>query len=849
MLLLTVLAASLHAQPATLTLESEVNRQRIYLGESVVFSVRVKGIDDQNMRPDLSKIENCEIKFLGTHSESRFTAVIRNGMLRQEGYSGRLFVYEITPRREGAVHIGPVFLQTADGRRISHQGVVINVRGIEDQDQVLLNIIASREEVLVDEPFRIDLEVLIKTLPPPFSGTQPVLLRDPPRLDVPYLEVPPPEGLEAEDLFRKLGPLQAEHDQPGFHLNRYTSRPRFFSFPSMIDPMERRGERPVRFAFPAERINTNGTAYIRYSFSMEYRPAKEGLYTFGPALFKGPVIVAIDNRRQPITSDVFAIGPAVTVRVVPPPEEGRPASYYGAIGRNLDVRANLDSRHCRVGDPLTLSLELRGDVRFENVTRPQLTRQDNLSRKFRVYDETARTQRTDDGINYEYIVRPLLPGTYEMPPVEIAFFDIDTRSYRIAASAPVPLRADPAPELDASMIIGMEALRPAMRHDEYQLRVAPLLLGTSLPHATPLPGTGWWLLFLAGPLILLAARLQPHAGALRRAWRIRLRSSIALRKAMHELQKNPTAENPPAICWQIVRQYLAERLDRETSHITPSDIPQLLPDKVEPALRDEFSSFSQELFDAVYLGGKSAAAKPGGDDVKHRTEELLIALDRALTEKRNSVQRKTTAGGIVAVLLCAGALTAGAGSSEIRFYREAAETLARSARNRQDYAAAAEAYEKLLALGERDGIMLYNLGTLHLLAGNSHKAADAFIRAERYLGYRWYIAHNLAQTWEDPAAMTDEEISLPWYRHLFAWHFALGIAARLRLFITFSFAGCLLAALAIRGNSPAARGSAGVLFILTLLAASSALVSLFQEQQAALHSLPALASGQEVPDE
>src|SRR3989339_185919 len=86
---------------ADVQLDVSANRSTIYIGESLLLNVKVKGIDNSQATPDLSAITNCTVKMLGSHSDSRFSVVIVNGKMTKEGYTGRVYTYEITPNSTG----------------------------------------------------------------------------------------------------------------------------------------------------------------------------------------------------------------------------------------------------------------------------------------------------------------------------------------------------------------------------------------------------------------------------------------------------------------------------------------------------------------------------------------------------------------------------------------------------------------------------------------------------------------------------------------------------------------------------------------------------------------------------
>ena len=143
--LLAQTVLSFGAQAPRLT--AQLNRQQIYLGESAVLTVKASGIKDPP-RPDLTGIRDADIKFLGSRGNNRKTVTIINGRVNRQESIGRIFSYEITPRAPGRLTVGPIKLSVAGG--LSQSGPPLSVVGVDKQDNVLLEVASSRDELLVD---------------------------------------------------------------------------------------------------------------------------------------------------------------------------------------------------------------------------------------------------------------------------------------------------------------------------------------------------------------------------------------------------------------------------------------------------------------------------------------------------------------------------------------------------------------------------------------------------------------------------------------------------------------------------------------------------------------------------
>jgi hypothetical protein len=182
--------------------------------------------------------------------------------------------------------------------------------------------------------------VRILRLPGRFSETDPIFPNDPPHLEADFLNSKEIDGLKGPDYQRLLNDRLIQRNQPGFTINSYTVQADLFDFSALMNPQGA----PARFKLDRSLVKENGKEYWEYGLTLPFSPLSEGSYTFGPVLFKGSVPVAVSPQGNATGNSLFAVGPAAIVRVIPPPEQDRPDSYYGAIGSNLVAEAALDAQ-------------------------------------------------------------------------------------------------------------------------------------------------------------------------------------------------------------------------------------------------------------------------------------------------------------------------------------------------------------------------------------------------------------------------------------------------------------------------------------------------------------------------
>ena len=747
------------------------SRSHIYLGESFNLTIEVNGADRDVGTPDLSGLQGAEVQFLGQHSNSRTSISIVNGHFSRDVFEGRVFAYQIKPAAQGTFQAGPIRISAA-GKIHTHPGTTVQVAGIEKQDSVVASVTASSTSVLVEEPFTITLSVAIAELPDPYAeNNEPIHPRNLPQISADFLEIKQDTpGLKGPDLNQLLnGLIDQSGRQPSFAINNYQTRD-MGGFGNLFDDDPFR-PRPIRFRLEPKRVTLNGKKYRNYTLSLNYTPTKEGEYTFGPLSFKGPIISDVTANRQAVTKDVYTIGPAVTVRVVPPPDEGRPEWFIGSVGKSLKATAAFDTTVCKVGDPLTLTLELTGPISISNMRTPILNLQPELTKDFRIYDENVTADTLPDGKRFKYRIRPTREGTLEFPAIKVSYYNTAAHAYATVSTAPIPVQAQATTQIatanesaasatasDAGA--GAQPLPAAITLNADGARPAPLLPSGHLPLA----------LLLGAPLVcLLASTVRPTIAGLR-ALQSRRRHSGALHRARSDLRR----ADAPDRAATAVRTYLTDRLDVPGSALTPSDVAALLrtrgvPGETAAACRDLLA----RLDEALYRPDASVSIP----DIQRA---LLVTLERIDDTLNRSPRPAPTGNGTLLSLLLACVFLHGDARADDattrQFLWEQANAQAAAAATPDAYINAAKTYNRLIAEGVENGPLFINLGDTLIMAGDGANAAAAFKRAERYLGSTLETRQGLlaASTLQTGHKQTD----LPWLRTAFFWHFALPCSMR-----------------------------------------------------------------------
>jgi hypothetical protein len=769
--ILSVLLFVAAVQAATLSLS--LDRTRIYLGESVIANVTLEGSRDDRNIPVFQKASQNEIEYLGSRDNSQHSIVIINGKVTRNDFEGRVFVFRITPSAAGTFQTGTVSVKTPSGT-ISAPGARIEVTGVEKRDDISASVSCGDQTVLVESPFTITLSVLIRALPAPNADFEPIMPGQPLHLEAGYLNGEEVKGLKLPDLSAALNNLVSRHGgrEAAFTLNDYKQRGMsldLFDFGG--DPF---ASRPIQFRIPPTIVQRGGTNYWEYAVGLDYTPTAEGDYTFGPITVKGAIIVGARTDGTARMDEVFVVGPAVTVRVVPPPEEGRPDYFVGSVGKSMRATASLDTSRCKVGDPLTLTLDLAGEISVSNLKPPLLSLQPGHSDDFRIYDDNIESENIGGGKRFKYRVRPLRAGTLEFPAILVAYFNTVKGAYETVATDPMPLQVEETTRIAASSVTdGPDAdggvrdasagtlvpdgiVSAAIDSPPHCLARGPRALAAILAGAPAL-----WLLVVALRAITGWLRRRRERGTLGRRASSNLR---AFRQARSRAAKEPTAA--AAAASSAARVALAAKLGLETVSLTVPEMHQALGERAVPdETIDEICSAFEDLERLSYSHGAEDST-----EACQRIDRLGSALEKVFAALR----------AVIAAALLVGAATRethAAGLVPDTFEWERAGQAMAAAVTDEDFLGAAAMYYAMVTNGAASGPLFYNLGTALLLAGKKPAAAEALIAAERRMGTSAEVADNLR------IALADEGTSghLPVSRVFLCWHYGIPFPTRIDL--------------------------------------------------------------------
>jgi len=131
--------------------------------------------------------------------------------------------------------------------------------------------------------------------------------------------------------------------------------------------------------------------------------------------------------------------PRVRIEAQPLPENA-PASFEGAVG-SYALTVTPDRTSLEVGESLQLTVTVAGRGNLATLEAPPLS----VPAAFDVYDPDVSTlldrsgQTLSGSKTFRYVLIPRANGSFEIPPIEFAWFDPDRNAYRTSSSGPIPV--------------------------------------------------------------------------------------------------------------------------------------------------------------------------------------------------------------------------------------------------------------------------------------------------------------------------------------------------------------------------------------------------------------------------
>ena len=420
-------AQALRAQPDTkkeFEVSATIDQQSLVVGDTFTFTISVKSSEPIELgEPRLPDIEGLEL--INSWNGSEVRRDFSTGSFATTRV--QTFNYMLSPLRQGEIKIGSARL-VVEGKEVSTTPITLKVEAEGSQQ-------ARRQRQpqpldLFDDADDLFNQLLQRRLPG--FRTQPV---------------------NPEEAFF----IQVEVDKKEAFVNEQVTASWYLYTRGQIRDLDTL-QYPAVNGFWKEEIDMA----TRLNFEQEvidgvaYKKALLASYALFP-LNPGKVIVdEYKAKCTVITPQNFGFGRAyqftkssqpIPIRVKPLPEEGRPASFSGAVGK-FQVTTKLSSNIAQVNQPLTWTIQFEGRGNAKLIDLPPF----QLGEGVEVYDTKEESQFFKTGLSYktfEILMIPREPGKLIIPEVESYVFQPESETFVAISGQGFELEVLPAASEDS----------------------------------------------------------------------------------------------------------------------------------------------------------------------------------------------------------------------------------------------------------------------------------------------------------------------------------------------------------------------------------------------------------------
>jgi hypothetical protein len=141
---------------------------------------------------------------------------------------------------------------------------------------------------------------------------------------------------------------------------------------------------------------------------------------------------------------------AVQINVTPLPEP-KPADFSGIVG-NVSLKDKIDKTTLKTNDAINLSLTISGNGNLHLIESPKIL----FPSDFEVYDPKIKDNITtgNNGVSgsrtYDYLLIPRHPGDFEIPAVNLSYFDANKKKFVSLQTNPHTIHVEKGGDYDAS---------------------------------------------------------------------------------------------------------------------------------------------------------------------------------------------------------------------------------------------------------------------------------------------------------------------------------------------------------------------------------------------------------------
>lgn len=480
---------------------------------------------------------------------------------------------------------------------------------------------------------------------------------------------------------------------------------------------------PQQKSYHVERVNGRPYRCVTWSQYVMY-PQMTGKLEIPSITFNGTVV---QQNRNVDPFEAFLNGgsgyievkraiktPGLTIQVDPLPT--RPANFSGGVGK-FNISAQINKKEVKANDPVTIRVVVGGTGNLKLIKQPQL----NVPKDFDKYDAkvTDKTKLTANGIEgnmiYDFLIVPRNKGSYDIPPVEFTYYDVNENKYKTVKTQAFKLEVSKGNGSASSAVdyssVKDKDIRPIKEGDMNVLTAEDIFFGSA----------SYWITLavlvaaFAGLLITFRKRAIDNANI------GKMKSKKANRiatKRLRNANKLMLANESGKFYDEVLRTlwgYIGDKLTMPVEQLSRDNISEKLAERGVD--EDTIAKFITAIDECEFNRYAPGDAKGNMNATFEAAMTAIIKIEDVM--KNNKKQKLSGMKSLILLL----ALTFGAQSADAITKQNADDEY-----KKENYQQAIKDYEELLKKGASVS-MYYNLGNAYYRTDNITRAVLNYERA------------------------------------------------------------------------------------------------------------------------
>ena len=162
------------------------------------------------------------------------------------------------------------------------------------------------------------------------------------------------------------------------------------------------------------------------------------------------MFAAVSQEEETVKSN------SVDLTIRSTPQEGKPKSFYGAVGSGYTISASVDREEVEAGEAVNLTVKVNGSGNLKptsDLKLPQIP-------GFKIYDVAATSGAVPSNGElksykiFKTVMVPLSSGSYTIPALEWSYFDPSAKQYRTLRTKPLNIEVAPSSKTDTGFDFG-----------------------------------------------------------------------------------------------------------------------------------------------------------------------------------------------------------------------------------------------------------------------------------------------------------------------------------------------------------------------------------------------------------